>query len=231
MTAHSARPHPLRRCPAILPPVLLRAIVEHAPGDASSGATRPATHRVRAGGNGALPGRKVRAEGDPATGDPAADEAYDGLGATYDLWAPAYCRDSLDGECCAGRSTSMPCRPTPADEVRALLDEATQWGNSPRGHRRLPVAGPVGRAGAGRGSRSCRARSPSVLVVQLARPAVSGPPSSRWEDVRHGCRSAGAVRPPAVREGHSGRRTRVGGAAAPRFQRRRVRRRRGRTAE
>lgn len=44
-----------------------------------------------------LPGTLVRAEGDPETGDPAADEAYDGLGATYDLFAEAFDRDSIDG--------------------------------------------------------------------------------------------------------------------------------------
>src|SRR4029434_7278356 len=31
------------------------------------------------------------------TGDPAADQAYDGLGATYDLFAEAFDRDSIDG--------------------------------------------------------------------------------------------------------------------------------------
>lgn len=43
-----------------------------------------------------LPGVAVRAEGGPATGDPAADEAYDGLGATHVLFADAYDRDSID---------------------------------------------------------------------------------------------------------------------------------------
>jgi hypothetical protein len=49
-----------------------------------------------AGGTETLPGTKVRGEGDPATGDEAADEAYDGLGATWQLYATAYGRDSLD---------------------------------------------------------------------------------------------------------------------------------------
>ncbi|MEE9594148.1 MAG: M4 family metallopeptidase, partial [Candidatus Hydrothermarchaeales archaeon] len=44
-----------------------------------------------------LPGRQVRAEGDPATGDPAVDEAYDGSGATYDLYKDIYGRNSIDG--------------------------------------------------------------------------------------------------------------------------------------
>jgi len=45
-----------------------------------------------------LPGQTVRAEGDPATQDPAVDEAYDGLGETWELWSAAYGRDSLDGK-------------------------------------------------------------------------------------------------------------------------------------
>lgn len=44
-----------------------------------------------------LPGRPVRTEGEPPSGDVAADEAYDGLGATYRLLADAFGRDSLDG--------------------------------------------------------------------------------------------------------------------------------------
>ena len=44
-----------------------------------------------------LPGTTVRQEGEPATGDAAADEAYDGLGATWDLFSSAYGRSSLDG--------------------------------------------------------------------------------------------------------------------------------------
>jgi Zn-dependent metalloprotease len=43
-----------------------------------------------------LPGSPVRAEGEPATGDPAADEAYDGLGATHALFQDAFDRDSID---------------------------------------------------------------------------------------------------------------------------------------
>ena len=43
-----------------------------------------------------LPGTKVRGEGDPATGDAAADEADDGLGATYKLYKDAFNRNSLD---------------------------------------------------------------------------------------------------------------------------------------
>jgi Zn-dependent metalloprotease len=43
-----------------------------------------------------LPGERVRSEGQDPTGDDAVDEAYDGLGATYELYAQAYERDSID---------------------------------------------------------------------------------------------------------------------------------------
>ena len=43
-----------------------------------------------------LPGTKVRGEGDPASTDPAVDEAYDGSGVTYDLYYNIYGRDSID---------------------------------------------------------------------------------------------------------------------------------------
>lgn len=44
-----------------------------------------------------LPGRIVRREGDPALGDPAVDEAYDGLGATRRYYKEVHARDSIDG--------------------------------------------------------------------------------------------------------------------------------------
>lgn len=44
-----------------------------------------------------LPGKEVRTEGTPPTGDPAVDETYDGLGATYALFSDAYGRSSVDG--------------------------------------------------------------------------------------------------------------------------------------
>lgn len=43
-----------------------------------------------------LPGMKVRGEGDPASLDVAVNEAYDGAGATYDLYHDVYGRDSVD---------------------------------------------------------------------------------------------------------------------------------------
>jgi len=44
-----------------------------------------------------LPGVLLRKEGEPSTGDPAADEAYDGLGHTHRLYAEAFGRNSIDG--------------------------------------------------------------------------------------------------------------------------------------
>ncbi|EXF47157.1 thermolysin metallopeptidase [Pseudomonas sp. BAY1663] len=43
-----------------------------------------------------LPGVQRRREGQPASGDPAVDEAYDGLGATYDFFWQVFQRDSID---------------------------------------------------------------------------------------------------------------------------------------
>ncbi|MFZ5909820.1 MAG: M4 family metallopeptidase [Chloroflexota bacterium] len=43
-----------------------------------------------------LPGALVRQEGQPAVEDPAVNEAYDGSGATYDLYSEAFGRNSID---------------------------------------------------------------------------------------------------------------------------------------
>jgi Zn-dependent metalloprotease len=43
-----------------------------------------------------LPGVIVRQEGDPATGDVAVNEVYDGLGVTYDFFYEVFGRNSLD---------------------------------------------------------------------------------------------------------------------------------------
>lgn len=45
-----------------------------------------------------LPGTEVRKEGDPPTGDPATDEAYDGSGFTYDMYFNVYGRNSIDNK-------------------------------------------------------------------------------------------------------------------------------------
>jgi len=43
-----------------------------------------------------LPGTLVRSEGSPPSADPAVNEAYDGAGATYDLYAQVFDRNSVD---------------------------------------------------------------------------------------------------------------------------------------
>jgi Zn-dependent metalloprotease len=43
-----------------------------------------------------LPGQPVRGEGDPESSDPAVNEAYDGLGATYDFYSEVFSRNSID---------------------------------------------------------------------------------------------------------------------------------------
>lgn len=70
-------------------------------------AARPAARQARPGGPQRtiydaqgleqLPGKLVRKEGAAATGDVAADEAYEGLGSTYSLYAEVFGRDSIDG--------------------------------------------------------------------------------------------------------------------------------------
>ncbi|GCE45910.1 thermolysin metallopeptidase-like protein [Thermosporothrix hazakensis] len=45
-----------------------------------------------------LPGDSVRTEGSPEVSDPAVNEAYDGLGATYKLYQEVYRRNSIDNK-------------------------------------------------------------------------------------------------------------------------------------
>ncbi len=45
-----------------------------------------------------LPGTLVRSEGDPGSSDAEVNEAYDGAGATYDLYFEVYGRNSIDGQ-------------------------------------------------------------------------------------------------------------------------------------
>ncbi|MFI9118648.1 M4 family metallopeptidase [Streptomyces bikiniensis] len=67
------------------------------PAAAPRAAARPhrTVHDCRHGTD--LPGGKVRAEGEEATGDAAVNRAYAGLGATFDLFLNAFGRDSIDG--------------------------------------------------------------------------------------------------------------------------------------
>ena len=46
----------------------------------------------------ALPGELIRKEGDPPSDDVVVNEAYDGAGNVFDLYADVYRRNSLDGE-------------------------------------------------------------------------------------------------------------------------------------
>ena len=62
-------------------------------------AATPLAERVIADAQGTerLPGAVVRRDGDPPTGDPAADEAWKGFGDTWDLLFHEFGRNSLDG--------------------------------------------------------------------------------------------------------------------------------------
>jgi Zn-dependent metalloprotease len=62
-------------------------------------AAMPGKERIvyTANNGSSLPGTPVRNEGDPPSGDPAVDEAYDGSGDTYDLFMDVFGRDSIDG--------------------------------------------------------------------------------------------------------------------------------------
>jgi Zn-dependent metalloprotease len=61
---------------------------------AAAGVKRRTVYDARRGT--ALPGILVRGEGAPPSIDPAVNEAYDGAGATYDLYADVYGRNSID---------------------------------------------------------------------------------------------------------------------------------------
>lgn len=113
-----------QRCPicCILPPHMLDHIMQHGNGDQRNWAleTLIASERFRGrravvgnisfavspgqkrrtvydAENGTdLPGTLVRGEGDPPSQDVAVNEAYDGSGATYDLYHDIYERNSID---------------------------------------------------------------------------------------------------------------------------------------
>src|SRR5262252_4581242 len=108
-----------RHC--IVPPYLLREIAARASGDLralaieslaesdrirsarAAAGPRPSIQRdtsrravYDARGTTSLPGRLVRGNGDPPSGDVEVDEAYEGLGATYALFHAVYGRHSID---------------------------------------------------------------------------------------------------------------------------------------
>jgi len=79
-----------------------RAAMPLAPSAMAAAAPAPAAKRnlkraIHDGGKKVgLPGKLVRSEGQPPTGDKSADEAYDGAGVVYDLYFKEFGRDSLD---------------------------------------------------------------------------------------------------------------------------------------
>ena len=79
-------PRPPARPPAttLLPPSTRPGVAERSIHDAQ--------------GKMLLPGMPVRVEGQAATGDPAVDEAYDALGASYDFFWKVHARDSIDNQ-------------------------------------------------------------------------------------------------------------------------------------
>jgi len=58
---------------------------------------RRTVYDVEHGGRGALPGRKVRGEGDSPSDDDTVNEAYDGADHVYDFYKDVLGRDSIDG--------------------------------------------------------------------------------------------------------------------------------------
>lgn len=83
----------LRRVRSVAAATAFPPATEPAPGPPAG----PRRTISTAGGAETLPGTVVRVEGDPPSGDAAADEAYDGMGETYALYRDAYGRDSIDG--------------------------------------------------------------------------------------------------------------------------------------
>jgi len=83
------------RCTDEHPPSPPAVRAETAPVDRRPG--HPYRRISDAGRTEVLPGRLVRSEGEPDTGDEAVTEAYDGLGDMFGFLFEAYGRDSIDG--------------------------------------------------------------------------------------------------------------------------------------
>lgn len=113
-------------CPGILPPSMLESIARHgtptqreqalttlavdttwrlvraaSPGRGRSAVlpglpASPQRTVSQTGGTEVLPGTTVRVEGSAPSGDPAVDEAYDGLGATFEFYLRVLGRHSID---------------------------------------------------------------------------------------------------------------------------------------
>ena len=65
---------------------------------AAAAGVRRSVYDVHHGGQNALPGDRVRTEGDPPTQDDSANEAFDGAGKTYDFYEQVLTRNSIDGQ-------------------------------------------------------------------------------------------------------------------------------------
>lgn len=70
---------------------------------AASGQKRRSVYDAKGSQN--LPGTLVRKEGDQASADKAVNEAYNGLGVTYDFYHDLFGRDSIDGKGLALQAT------------------------------------------------------------------------------------------------------------------------------
>jgi Zn-dependent metalloprotease len=75
-----------------------RTILAGLPAVTSGGGRRRTIYDARNGEPDPPTGVRVRGEGDPPSKDPAVNDAYDGLGTTYDFYKTVLCRNSLDGK-------------------------------------------------------------------------------------------------------------------------------------
>ncbi len=80
------------------------AVVSTPAAGPGAGAAVPFSVHTAAGGSD-LPGDLVRAAGAPASGDPAVDEAYDGVAASVAMFREVFGRDSYDGRGAAVTAT------------------------------------------------------------------------------------------------------------------------------
>jgi Zn-dependent metalloprotease len=94
------RDHPVRewRLAGELPSFIApeRPAHDERPAAAPGTAPQPDRRISDAESDDTLPGRLVRREGEPPTGDDAVDEAYVGLGDTFEMFARVFARDSID---------------------------------------------------------------------------------------------------------------------------------------
>lgn len=94
------RDHPVRewRLAGELPSFIApeRSAHDERPAAAPGTAPQPDRRISDAESDDKLPGRLVRREGEPPTGDDAVDEAYVGLGDTFEMFARVFARDSID---------------------------------------------------------------------------------------------------------------------------------------